>query len=215
MRPLIRIEDTDLEYVHRLYLPGTRCWNVQFVRNSFATMDAEEILKIRSGTRMMEDVLAWAFERNGVYSVRSCYRMLKRESDQKEAAAGNETGTSETNHWWKKLWKLKISPKIRIFWWRAMNNFLPAKGELKRRHAAHEDYCESCGLQMQLCSLLLAGRKRSYWLQNPCSTPENMDMGLTIWGELLGEGYSPNHMWRLVTVVGTKCTKTWEREVEF
>lgn len=56
-----------------------------------------------------------------------------------------EGGSSESSQWWQKLWKLKIPPKICIFWWRVMNKFRPAKGELKRRHVAHEDHCEAYG----------------------------------------------------------------------
>lgn len=36
-------------------------------------------------------------------------------------------------------------PEVRIFWWRTLNNFIPTKGELKRRHIEHEDHCEACG----------------------------------------------------------------------
>jgi hypothetical protein len=46
----------------------------------------------------------------------------------------DEAGTSNNNKWWKKLWKLKVPPKVRIFWGRAINNLLLRKGELKRCH---------------------------------------------------------------------------------
>jgi hypothetical protein len=31
------------------------------------------------------------------------------------------------------------------FWWRALNNFLPTKCELKHRHIEREDHYEACG----------------------------------------------------------------------
>ena len=77
--------------------------------------------------------------------MRSCYRLLKWEQDQREANSDGESGASEETHWWKRLWKLKILPKVHIFWWRAMNGYLPTKGELRRRHIACEDHCEGCG----------------------------------------------------------------------
>lgn len=94
---------------------------------------------------MEEDLTAWAFEKNGLYSVRSCYRMLKKGSDQLESFKLNEPCTSDDRRWWKKLWKMKMPPKVRIFWWRAMQNFLPTKAELRRRHVSKEDHCEACG----------------------------------------------------------------------
>jgi hypothetical protein len=145
MRPLIRLPGVQAERVCDLFVPGTRQWDVQLVIDSFCAMDAGEILKLKLGLRMEEDVTAWAFERSGLYSVRSCYRMLKREKDQLEAFKLNEAESSLNSWWWPKLWKLKIPPKVRIFWWRVLNNFLPSKAELKRRHVAQEDHCESCG----------------------------------------------------------------------
>jgi len=52
-----------------------------------------------------------------------------------------------------------------IFWWRAVNNFLPTKKELKMRHVEKEDFCDTCGAEGENlfhvafeCSLA-----RSFW----------------------------------------------------
>ena len=135
--PLIRYDDTQVQWVHQLFIPGTRVWNEPLVRDTFSVFDAEEILKVKPGTRLMEDLLAWAPEKSGCYSVRSCYRLLKREQDQREANSDGESRASEETHWWKRLWKLKILPKVHIFWWRAMNGYLPTKGELREEGILH------------------------------------------------------------------------------
>ena len=145
MKPLVRQEGVNVEWVHELFEPGTRSWNEQLVHDSFTSHDAEEILKVRPGIRMQEDMIAWADERNGWYSVRSCYRRLKADQDQKESLAENAVGSSDNSLWWTTLWRLKVPPKVRIFWWRALNNFLPTKRELRRRHIEREDHCEVCG----------------------------------------------------------------------
>lgn len=31
----------------------------------------------------------------------------------------------------KALWKLKVQPKVRVFWWRVIKNILPAYSELQ------------------------------------------------------------------------------------
>lgn len=107
-------------------------------------MDAEEILKLRPGVHLQEDVTAWAHEKHGTYSVRSAYKLLKSKQSQMELVRENSVNSSE-GRWWKALWKLDIPPKIRIFWWRILNNFLPSKAELTRRHVAKESHCEACG----------------------------------------------------------------------
>jgi hypothetical protein len=145
LKPLVRPPGVQAELVCDLFVPGTRQWDSQLVRNSFCALDAEEILKLKPGTRMEEDMIAWAHERTGLYSARPCYRMLKRESDQMESFKLNESDSSANSIWWNRLWKLRIPPKVRIFWWRVLNNFLPSKSELKRRHVAQEEFCEACG----------------------------------------------------------------------
>ncbi|RLN34247.1 hypothetical protein C2845_PM03G26600 [Panicum miliaceum] len=95
MRPIARLPEVQAEKVCELFMPETRQWNVHLVPDSFSALDAEEILKLKTGVRMNEDLTAWAFERNGQYSVRSCYRLLKQESDQKEAFEMGESGASE------------------------------------------------------------------------------------------------------------------------
>lgn len=89
MKPLMRMGGANVEHVHELYILGTRTWNEQLVRDSFLPRDAEEILKVRPGIRMQEDVYAWAFERSGWPSIRYCYRILKDEQDQKEEIGWN------------------------------------------------------------------------------------------------------------------------------
>jgi hypothetical protein len=126
MKPLFRLQDVVQEKVCDLFLPDSRQWDEDLVRASLSAFDADAILRMKPGSRLDEDIEAWAFEKNGVFSVRSCYRMLKHENDQKEDFDRNETSSTGDNNWWKCVWKLKVPPKIRIFWWRVLNNFLPS-----------------------------------------------------------------------------------------
>lgn len=94
---------------------------------------------------MNGDVMAWAHEKSGMYSVRSAYRLLKVEMSRKVMKKTGGGATSTRGIWWKSLSKLKIPPKIRIFWWCVINGFLPCKAELKRRHLREEGHCDACG----------------------------------------------------------------------
>jgi hypothetical protein len=126
-RPIYSRDSVNIEQVHDLFNPGTKTWNEQVVWDTFVPRDATEILKLKLGVHMNDDVLAWGAERHGIFTVHSCYKLLKKENEQKEVVAGGEVSTSNQSIWWKKLWKLRVPPKIRIFWWRAMNNYLPTK----------------------------------------------------------------------------------------
>jgi hypothetical protein len=47
LKPLIRYPGTQIEKVSDLFIPGTRMWNEQLVRDSFCAYEAEEILKLK------------------------------------------------------------------------------------------------------------------------------------------------------------------------
>lgn len=123
---------------------GSGTWRRSVARSVMA-LEAAEILKIKPSTWLARDVQAWAFERNGHYSVRSAYKLLKADQMATAKAASNETDSSEQSGQWSSVWRLDVPPKIRVFWWRVMHNSLPSKSELKRRHVEKESYCEVCG----------------------------------------------------------------------
>jgi hypothetical protein len=45
------------------------------LQRHFSTMDIDEILKIKASPNRGEDVLAWAPDRRGIFSVRSAYKV--------------------------------------------------------------------------------------------------------------------------------------------
>jgi hypothetical protein len=45
--------------------------------------------------------------------------------------------------------KLKVPPKVRIFWWRVIQNFLPSNAELARRHIREDSHCAACGTDLE------------------------------------------------------------------
>ena len=49
-------------------------WDHDLV-HQFLPLDAHEILKVRPCTRSSDDVLSWAGEKNGNFSVKSAYRI--------------------------------------------------------------------------------------------------------------------------------------------
>jgi ribonuclease HI len=131
--------------VHDLFQDDTRSWNEQLVRQNFIAMDSEEILKIQPSRSMEEDMWAWAHEKSSQFSVRSAYRLLKEEQAQSDRDKEARGQSSANGRWGLLISRLKIPPKVRIFWWRVINNFLPSKAELNRRHIREESNCGACG----------------------------------------------------------------------
>jgi hypothetical protein len=74
--------------------------------------------------------------KNGIYSVHSAYRMLKDEQAAKSMDATGEARASREDRVWSLVWKMNVPPKVRVFWWRVLHNFLPSKNG-----AEAETYC--------------------------------------------------------------------------
>lgn len=63
-----------LRRVHQL-LDEHGNWWLDLLQRWFIPADIDAILKIRTSTRLGDDVLAWAPERSGVFTVRSAYQL--------------------------------------------------------------------------------------------------------------------------------------------
>jgi len=60
----------------------------------------------------------------------------------------DEPGLSDEGVW-KLIWRLEAPPKVRVFWWRVMHEFLPARQILHGRHIERLAACEVCGADQE------------------------------------------------------------------
>ena len=136
-------ETQEVQLVSDLLTPSGQ-WNESLIREIFVHFDAEAIL--RTPCRGLNaDTWSWAKEKHGMYIVRSAYQML---NDKCRLLQGDGPGSSSDGDW-KLIWKLEVPPKVRIFWWRVMHEFLPAKQILHRRHIERIAACEVCGAERE------------------------------------------------------------------
>jgi hypothetical protein len=45
------------------------------------------------------------------------------------------------------LWKCKVPPKVRVFWWRVSHDFRPCQANLHRKHIERLGTCTFCGME--------------------------------------------------------------------
>jgi hypothetical protein len=86
-------------------------WKSEEVRKYFLEIDSEAILQIPLSMRKQEDCWAWHHERNGLFIVRSAYRMLieaKRRREDYFEGRGSCSDAGRIYKEWKQLWKLKL-----------------------------------------------------------------------------------------------------------
>ena len=138
-------------------------WNVELIKQSFAAVDAHAILSTPAkGTG--PDGWAYEPERHDLYTVRSAYRRLfddhcqQREMDQ-ASVSGDPT--------WMRIWRLCVPPKVRVFWWRVVNGYLPTRGVLHHRHIEPTTNCEVRGAEVESIKhvLLDCMVAKAFWVQ--------------------------------------------------
>jgi hypothetical protein len=119
-------------------------WKEDKVREIFMPYDAEEVLKIRIPKIQVEDFVSWHFESNGIFSVRSAYKLALNE---KMTFDTNTSRSSNGNRQvWKTIWDAKVPPKIKIFTWKLATEYLVVQKSRSRRIPNQLPTCQICGM---------------------------------------------------------------------
>lgn len=139
-RPITPGQDQELVHVSDL-LTASGQWNEGLIRDHFLAIDAAAIVRQRLG-RGQADLWAWQKERHGMYTVMSAYKLLH--SRKMENLFGHLPSSSD-DRLWKAIWKLTVPPKVKVFWWRVLHEFIPARQVLHQRHIDPVAFCEVCG----------------------------------------------------------------------
>ena len=93
----------------------------------------------------------------------------------------NSSGDSRSPLW-KKLWHLKIPPKVHIFAWKMCMNALPTFVNLQRRGVKLCDFCLACGKELEstlhvFVKCEVATRVWRCWVDSPVNLLNvNMDI---------------------------------------
>jgi hypothetical protein len=80
---------TRLRWVSQLMKAGTREWDEDLIRTYLFPHDAKEVLKIRPTSRVEEDFIAWHYEKSGIFTVSSAYKLALQihQADQRQVGS--------------------------------------------------------------------------------------------------------------------------------
>jgi ribonuclease HI len=101
-------------------------------------------LQLKPPDASNKDFLAWHYEKNGVFSVRSAYKLayfLKYNQISKPSSSSREEGTRDL---WKLIWNAPVPNKIRIFAWRVACDNLATKSNKFKRNLEIDCICKTC-----------------------------------------------------------------------
>jgi hypothetical protein len=147
LRPFCCTNTTEVapRFVSDLICPITRTWKVDALEKFFLPMDVQAIQQIPISYIRRPDFLAWHYERTGVFSVRSAYRMLMETKIRREnflEGRAEPSNSEQDEKAWRKLWKVKVPAKIRLFAWRLAKASLPTGEVRAHRHMANSPICQ-------------------------------------------------------------------------
>ncbi|KAK3205547.1 hypothetical protein Dsin_019593 [Dipteronia sinensis] len=120
-------------------------WNNQLVPQLFFKEDAEMILSIPLSNTCRDDSITWHYTVDGEYTVRSGYNlgMCRMVADSNFGGSSN-SGLENAESFWKTLWRINVPNKIKLFLWKACNNWLSTRANLAMRGIPADSTCVLC-----------------------------------------------------------------------
>jgi hypothetical protein len=133
------------KWVSELIRADSRTWDVEAVRECCWPHDANTILGIKLAGRASDDFLAWSGESNGLFSVRSAYRIGMQASLQNLSRGQSSFEPTGDRTVWEVVWKANVPQKLRVFAWRAATDSLGVLAGLHHRISSINPICSICG----------------------------------------------------------------------
>lgn len=115
--------------------------NTKSIINLLSYRLVEDICKIHLGSFNQNDRWIWEHEKSGTFSIQSAYKFFY---NLWSKAKGESSKAQSHNSLWKKLWHLKLLPKIKIFAWRTCNDSLPCFKNLHYKKVVRDMHCLLC-----------------------------------------------------------------------
>jgi ribonuclease HI len=145
----------------------TNWWKTDLVSRIFGVDEAKVICSIPVCPRTRQDQLVWMGTKQGEYTVRSAYHMVKENGLQDEGSCSNAPLIARI---WKGVWRVKCARVVKMFLWQACNDILPTKERLFKRHITDDPLCPICGLATETTAHILwsCPSAKDVWLEcNP------------------------------------------------
>lgn len=112
----------------------------QKIKRRFHREEAEAIIRIPLSHDHAIDILFWLYNKNGEYSIKSGHQTARQiMGEEKERGESSMVVTGGAV--WRKLWKLHIPNKIKVFAWQTLHDILPTCENLVRQRIVEDGTC--------------------------------------------------------------------------
>ena len=97
-------------------------WNIPFMLSIFDSSSIREILKLKVGPPFLPNFI-WPLSTNGLFSTRSAFNQITFPRVNSAFSPLNPLA-------WKKLWKLQLNDRLKLFLWKIAWDIIPTKSRL-------------------------------------------------------------------------------------
>ncbi|KAK1647773.1 hypothetical protein QYE76_065578 [Lolium multiflorum] len=120
----------------------------QWTENHDTKKELQEkaILRIQLPQQEQAERVAWHYETNGLFSVKSAYRLAFSLKHQLRDSTSSSTNTDGDRSLWNCVWKAEVPPKVRVFGWRLATDTLATKNNKFNRNLEVCSRCSICGV---------------------------------------------------------------------
>ncbi|KAA3483968.1 reverse transcriptase [Gossypium australe] len=140
IRLMSRFDNLQSDRVAELISSNNKEWNRELILNNFPAEVANLILRIPLVQEPHDDFLAWSGEPSGEFSVKSSYKLLQNVDPTAYALQSNY------RDFYRKLWRIDLPIKIKIFIWKSSWNYLATKVNMLICRLATSSLCPRCGV---------------------------------------------------------------------
>lgn len=181
-------------YVSKLIDNGQ--WKIPILSQYFLEQEIRDILKIPLPSYQMEDKWTWHYTKNGAFSVKSAYVLVVKDKARSRAS----TSACNSKRIWKKIWKLRLPSKIRMFAWKVLHDGIQTRANLCKRGVKNVDpICPMCGESEETtlhCFFKCPDAGLIWWMLSLCFEPGRIGNGSFLdWFEHLYEKIANAAWW--------------------
>lgn len=137
-------------------------WNQTKIANTFLDFEGEQINQIPLIHEDIYDSLMWLHTKDGNYSVKSGYNLIREWVQNKEQGTSNTVSMQKL---WKTVWSLNTIPRHKDFLWRVLNEVVPVRHQLHNKGLAIDMFCPRCVTKIETLnhSLMECPYARKVW----------------------------------------------------
>lgn len=107
-------------------------WDGEILTDIFSQHDVQQIKCIPIAENQPADRIIWTTEDKGEYTVKCCYRILQ------------GTMLVSQKPFWTRMWKMRLPPKIKAFFWKLCSGILPTTVLLRTKMVQVSPVCILC-----------------------------------------------------------------------